>query len=102
MSGPVTKRYRREPIMLLYSLWSTGSPSSSRPSEVAVLIGVLLLHDLPNGTTLAQEIIASSIFSVIKILAIKNHQLDSTFLHVAFGSQSLLKPTSDQTNSDTN
>jgi hypothetical protein len=45
--------------------------------------------------TLAQEIVASLIFSVTKILAIKNDQLDSTFLHVAFRSQSLLKPTGD-------
>jgi hypothetical protein len=40
MSGHVALRYRREPIMLLYSLWSTSSPSSSGPSDVAVLIGV--------------------------------------------------------------
>jgi hypothetical protein len=52
--------------------------------------------------TLAQEIVASSIFPVIEILAIENDKLYDTFLHVAFGSQSLLKPTSDQTGSDTN
>jgi hypothetical protein len=45
--------------------------------------------------TLAQEIVASSIFPVTEILAIKDHKLDSTFLHVAFRSQSLLKPTGD-------
>jgi hypothetical protein len=33
-------RNRREPIMLLYSLWSTTSPSSSRPSEAMELIEV--------------------------------------------------------------
>jgi hypothetical protein len=51
---------------------------------------------------LAQEIVASSVFPVTEILAIEHHKLDSTFLHVAFRSQSLLKPTSDQTISDTN
>jgi hypothetical protein len=40
MSGRVAVRYRREPIMLLYSLWSTASPSSSGLSEAAELIGV--------------------------------------------------------------
>jgi hypothetical protein len=56
---------------------------------------VRLLDDLPNGATLAQEIVASSIFSVTEILVIKDHKLDSTFLHVGFKSQSLLKPTDD-------
>jgi hypothetical protein len=63
---------------------------------------VLLLNDLLNGMTLAQKIVASSFFPLTEILAIKNHQLDNTFLHVAFGSQSLLKPISDQIDSDTN
>jgi hypothetical protein len=40
MSGRVAVRYRREPIMLLYSLWSIVSPSSSGPSNVAIFIGV--------------------------------------------------------------
>jgi hypothetical protein len=40
MPDLVTVRYKREPIMLLYSLYSTASPSSSRPSDVAVLIRV--------------------------------------------------------------
>jgi hypothetical protein len=60
------------------------------------------LDDLPNGTTLAQEIVVSSVLPIIKILTIEDHKLDSTFLHIAFGSQSLLKPTSDQISSDTN
>jgi hypothetical protein len=51
---------------------------------------------------MAQEIVVSLIFSVTEILAIENHQLDCTFLHVAFGSQSLLKPTGDKTSYDTN
>jgi hypothetical protein len=63
---------------------------------------VCLLDDLPNGTTQAQEIVASSVFPVTEILAIEYHKLNSTFLHVAFGSQNLLKSTSDQTSSDTN
>jgi hypothetical protein len=52
--------------------------------------------------TLAQEIVASSVFPVTEIFAIENHQLDCTFLQVTFRSQSLLKPTGDQTSSDTN
>jgi hypothetical protein len=63
---------------------------------------VRLLDDLPNGTTLAQKIVASSVFSVTEILAIEDHKLNNTFLHVAFRSQSMLKPTGDQTSSDTN
>jgi hypothetical protein len=63
---------------------------------------VRLLDDLPNGTTLAHEIVASSVFAVMKILVIKDHKLDNTFLHVTFRSQSLLKLTGDQTGSDTN
>jgi hypothetical protein len=52
--------------------------------------------------TLALEIVVSSVFPVTKILAIEDHMLYGTFLHVVFWSQSLLKPTSDQTGSDTN
>jgi hypothetical protein len=63
---------------------------------------VRLLDDLPNGTTLDQEIVVSLVFLVTEILTIKNDKLHSIFLHVAFGSQSLLKSTSDQTGSDTN
>jgi hypothetical protein len=40
MSGLIAVKYRREPIMLRYSLWSTGSPSSSASSGVVVLISV--------------------------------------------------------------
>jgi hypothetical protein len=60
------------------------------------------LYDLPNGTTLAQKIVVSSIFSVNEIPIIEDHKLDITFLHVAFGSQSLLKSIGDQTGFDTN
>jgi hypothetical protein len=60
------------------------------------------MDDLPNGATLAQEIVASSVFPVTEILTIEDKKLDNTFLHVVFRSQSLLKPTGDQTGSDTN
>jgi hypothetical protein len=59
-------------------------------------------NDLPNGTTLAQEIVVSLVFLVTEILIIEHHKLNITFLHVAFVSQSPLKPTCDQTGSDTN
>jgi hypothetical protein len=63
---------------------------------------VHLLNDLPNGTTLAQKIVASSVLPIIEILTIENDKRHNTFLHVVFDSQSLLKTTSDQTGSDTN
>jgi hypothetical protein len=63
---------------------------------------VRLLDDIANGVTLAQKIVASLVFPVTKILAIEDHKLNNTFLHVTFGSQSLLKLTGDQTSSDTN
>jgi hypothetical protein len=40
MSGLVAVKYRREPIMIWYFFWSTGSPSSSASSAVVVLIDV--------------------------------------------------------------
>jgi hypothetical protein len=63
---------------------------------------VRLVDDLSNGTALTQEIVASSVLPITKILTIENDKLHSTFLYVVFGSQSLLKPTGDQTGSDTN
>jgi hypothetical protein len=63
---------------------------------------VRLLDDLPNGATLAQKIVASSIFPVTEILVIEDNKLNNTFLHVAFRSQSLLKATGDQIASDNN
>jgi hypothetical protein len=63
---------------------------------------IRLLHDLLNSMTLAQKIVASSVFLITEILAIGDHKLYDTFLHVAFGSQSLLKLISDQTGLDTN
>jgi hypothetical protein len=63
---------------------------------------VRLLDDLPSGAALAQEIVAGSVLSITEIFTIENDKLQSTFLHVAFGSQSLLKPTSDQIGSNIN
>jgi hypothetical protein len=60
------------------------------------------MYDLPNGTTLAQKIVASLVFPVTEILTVEDHKDYNTFLHVAFGSQSMLKSTSDETGSDTN
>jgi hypothetical protein len=63
---------------------------------------VRLLYDLLDGTSLTQKIVASSILPITEILAIEDHKFYDTFLHVAFGSQSLLELTSDQIGSDTN
>jgi hypothetical protein len=63
---------------------------------------VRLLYDLSNGTTLTQKIVVGSVLSITKILTIEDHKLDSNFLHIAFGSQSMLEPASDQTGSDIN
>jgi hypothetical protein len=63
---------------------------------------VRLLNDLPNGVALAQEIVAGSVLPITEILIIEDHKLNNIFLYVVFGSQSLLKPTGDQTGSNTN
>jgi hypothetical protein len=63
---------------------------------------VHLLYDLSDDMSLTQKIVASSVLPIAKSLAIEDHKLHITFLHVAFGSQSLLESTSDQTGSDTN
>jgi protein-arginine kinase len=63
---------------------------------------VRFLYNLPNGMTLAQEIVASLVFPVTKILIIEDNELHDTFLHVTIGSQSQLRITSDLTYSDTN
>jgi hypothetical protein len=60
------------------------------------------MYDLLNGTTLAQEIVASLVFPIIKILTIEDNELYNTFLYVTFGSQSHLRIMSDLTHSDTN
>jgi hypothetical protein len=60
------------------------------------------LNNLPDGMTLTQEVVVSSVFPITEILTIENHKLDGTFLHVVFGSQSLLRITSDLTDSETN
>jgi hypothetical protein len=64
-------------------------------------------HSTPPGRSpkwrdLAQKIVASSVLPITEILAIENDKLNITFLHIAFESQSLLKPTGDQTDSSTN
>jgi hypothetical protein len=59
------------------------------------------MYDLLDGTSLTQKIDASSVLPITEILVIEDHKLDNTFLHVAFRSQSLLNPISDQTDSDT-
>jgi hypothetical protein len=51
---------------------------------------------------LAQEIVASLVFPITEILVIEDNELHNTFLLVAFGSQSLLRITSDLIGSDTN
>jgi hypothetical protein len=51
---------------------------------------------------LTQKIVVSSVLSITEMLTIEGHKLHNTFLHVTFGSQSLLEPTSDQTGFDTN
>jgi hypothetical protein len=63
---------------------------------------VRLLYDLPDSTSLTQKIIASLVLSITEILVIEDHKLYCTFLPIAFGSQSLLKPIRDQIGSDTN
>jgi hypothetical protein len=63
---------------------------------------ISLLDDLPNGAALAQEIVVGSVLPVTENLAIEDHKLNITFLHIGFRSQSLLKSTGDQTSSDTN
>jgi hypothetical protein len=60
------------------------------------------MYDLSNGTTLAQEIVASLVFPITEILAIEYNELHGTFLHVTFGSQSQLRTTSDIILSDIN
>jgi hypothetical protein len=52
--------------------------------------------------SLTQKIVVSLVFSITEILAIENHKLYDTFLHVAFGSQSLLRTVSNLTNFVTN
>jgi hypothetical protein len=51
---------------------------------------------------LTQEIVAGSVLPITGILTIEDHKLNNTSLHVAFRSQSLLKPIGDQTGSYTN
>jgi hypothetical protein len=63
---------------------------------------VRLPNNLPNDTALAQEIVAVSVLPISEIIDIEDHKFNNTFLYIAFGSQSLLKSTGEQTGSDTN
>jgi hypothetical protein len=65
----------------------------SQISDLLLKLSVLL-DDLPKSTTLAQKIIKSLVLPIIVILVIEDHKLDSSFLHVIFGSQILLEATS--------
>jgi hypothetical protein len=47
---------------------------------------IWLLYDLSDGTSLTQKIVASSVLTITEILAIEDHKLYMTFLHVNFGS----------------
>jgi hypothetical protein len=91
-----------------FQLGTIKQTSNMRVNEPQICIvnqnlpNVCLLDDLSNGATMAQKIVASSVFSVTEILVIEDHKLNSTFLRVVFRSQSLLKLTGDQTDSDTN
>jgi hypothetical protein len=51
---------------------------------------VRLLYDLLDSTSRTQKIVVSSVLSMNVIIVIEEHKLNNTFLHVAFGSQSLL------------
>jgi hypothetical protein len=51
---------------------------------------------------LTQEIVTSPVFSITEIIVIEDNELHNTFLLVVFGSQSLLRITSDITSSNTN
>jgi hypothetical protein len=63
---------------------------------------VRLLYDLPDGMSLTQKIVASSVLPITEILAIEDYKLHCTILHVAFRLQSLLESTCDQIGSDIN
>jgi hypothetical protein len=60
------------------------------------------LYDLSNGMAFAQEIVVGQVFPITEILIIEDNEIHDTFLHIAFGSQNLLRTTSDLTGSDTN
>src|SRR6185437_1890858 len=57
MSGLVAVRYRSEPIMLLYSFWSTASPSVSSFSAVEVLMGVGMGLRSPKSNFLSMSLV---------------------------------------------
>jgi hypothetical protein len=83
-------------VVLIFCQLSSGCILKHRGDDVCIL------YDLPNGTILAQEIVVILVFPITEILTIEYIELYKTFLHVAFGSQSLLKTTSNLTGFDTN
>jgi hypothetical protein len=84
MSDRVTVRYKREPIMLLYNIWSTSSPFSSRSNEAAVLIRVdtglsssmlnFLIKTLSNKVSLIPHNL-----TILLMLVLKTHFIPITF-----------------------
>ena len=53
-----------------------------------------------NGRAVNSCLVLAGQVNEAKIITIEHHKINNTFFHVTFGSQSLLKPTSDQTSSD--
>jgi hypothetical protein len=69
-------------VVLVFCQLSIGCILKHRGDDIC------FLYNLPNSTTLAQEIVASPVFPITEILAIEDNKLHDTFLHVDFGSQS--------------
>ena len=57
MSGLVAVKYRSEPIMLLYSFWSTATPLVSSSSAVEVPIGVGMGLRSPKSNFLSMSLV---------------------------------------------
>jgi hypothetical protein len=83
-------------VVLVFRQLSSGCILKHRGDDVC------FLYDLTNGTTLTQEIVVRPVFLITEILATEDNELHDIFHHVIFGSQSLLKLTSDQISSDSN
>jgi hypothetical protein len=83
-------------VLLVFHQLSSGCILKGRGDDVC------FRYDLKNGMNLTQEIVMSPVFSITKIIVIEDNELHNTFLLVVFGSQSLLRITSDITSSNTN
>jgi hypothetical protein len=83
-------------VVLVFHQLSSGCILKRRGDDIC------FMYDLPNDTILTQEIVASPVFLITKILIIDDNELHDTFLHVAFGSQNWLRTMSDLTRSNTN